>query len=230
MTCHDVLEELKSLGTAQNRKTYARHGVVGENYGVSYAHLGALKKRIKTNHELAEQLWQSGVHDARVLATMIADPQKVGAGLLDSWVKDVDSYPLGDAVASLAVQTDAARSGVDQWIKSTDELTGSFGWSLMARMTREEAIFHPVELETYLATIERDIRTSKNRVRHSMNSALIAIGCRNPDLQHKAIAAAGRIGKVVVDHGDTDCKTPEAAAYILKTVERASKKKAGKTS
>ncbi len=57
-----------------------------------------------------------------------------------------------------------------------------------------------------------------------MNGALIAIAMRSPDLQKKAVAAAKRIGKVEVDHGDTACETPDAASYIKKMVERQKKK------
>ena len=74
--------------------------------------------------------------------------------------------------------------------------------------------------ERFLSTIESDLHGSPNRVRHEMNSALIAIGIRNPALEEKALAAAARIGKVKVDHGETGCKTPEAAGYIKKAKER----------
>ena len=72
----EILAELESLGSEQARKTYRRHGVGENQFGVSYSALGKLKKRIKTDHELALKLWESGNHDARILATMIADPQQ----------------------------------------------------------------------------------------------------------------------------------------------------------
>ncbi len=68
--------------------------------------------------------------------------------------------------------------------------------------------------EERLGTIEREIHTAANRVRYSMNAALIAIALRNPVLKKKALSAAKRIGKVVVDHGETGCKTPDAAEYV----------------
>ena len=83
------------------------------------------------------------------------------------------------------------------------------------------------QLTEYLRTIERDIQGSKNRVRDAMNSALIAIGTRSAALEKKAIAAARKIGTVLVDHGETCCKTPDAEAYILKTRQRARAASAG---
>ena len=223
MNYKDLMQELKSFGTEQNRKTYKRHGVQDELYGVSYAQLGALKKKIKVDHELAQQLWKSGVHDARILATMIADPEQ-GSSLVDQWVKDVSSYVITDALATFAAQNSPDPKKIEKWMKSKDEWIGCFGWSLFARLARNDGPFSDEALEQYLDTIERDIHQAKNRVKHSMNSAVISIGVRNEKLQKKALAAAARIGKVEVDHGDTDCKTPDAAAYIHKTVARAAKK------
>jgi hypothetical protein len=72
----------------------------------------------------------------------------------------------------------------------------------------------------YLRIIETDIHNRKNRVRYSMNNALIAIGIRNETLQKEAVAVANKIGTVDVDHGETSCKTPDAAGYIERTVAR----------
>jgi hypothetical protein len=68
-----------------------------------------------------------------------------------------------------------------------------------------------------LAYVEKKIHSATNAEREAMNMALIQIGCRNAALRKAALAAAKRIGKVEVDHGDTACKTPDAAAYIEKT-------------
>jgi 3-methyladenine DNA glycosylase AlkD len=221
LTYKSLMQELKSLGTEQNRKTYKRHGVQDEIYGVSYAHLGALKKKIKVDHQLAQQLWKSGVHDARVFATMIADPAQ--GSVVDVWAKDVSSYVISDALATFAAQTSPEAKKIDKWMKNKDEWIACFGWSLFARLARTDAPFTEKALEEYLVAIERDIHKAKNRVKHVMNSAVISIGVRNEKLQKKALAAAARIGKVEVDHGATDCKTPDAVAYILKTVARARK-------
>jgi 3-methyladenine DNA glycosylase AlkD len=158
---------------------------------------------------------------------MIADPAQ-GGPLLDSWVKDLDSYPIVDAVATFASQTGISMKQVEKWMAGKDEWTGNFGWSVFARLARADDRVDDDLLEHYMQVIERNIHKAKNRVRHSMNSALISIGVRNEKLQMKALAAAARIGKVEVYHGDTDCKTPAAAEYILKTVARAAKTK-GKT-
>ncbi len=216
MNHEEVLEELKALGSEQTRKTYRRHGVENDLYGVSYASLGALKKKIRVDQELAERLWESNNHDARVLATMIADPSLVKASLLDRWVKELGDYPITDAFAGLAARTSHARSRAEKWSKASGEFISRAGWLVLARMAGSDAELDDAYFEPYLEIIERDIHSRKNRVKDAMNSALIAIGLRNPRLRKRALAAAKTIGKVEVDHGDTSCKTPDAADYIRK--------------
>src|SRR5262245_59749685 len=177
MTYRELMQELKSLGSEQTRKTYKRHGIQGEIYGVSYAAMGTLKKKIKIDHELAGQLWKSGNHDARILATMIADPAK-GVALVEEWVKDLNSYAICDAVAAFAAQTSIDAKKVEKWMKSSDEWTASMGWTILARLARIDARFSDHSLEDDLKVIEGSIHTAKNWVRYSMNSALISIGIR----------------------------------------------------
>lgn len=221
MNARQTLAKLKTLGTAQNRKIYARHGISGELYGVSYADLGKLKKQIKTDHALAQSLWQSGNHDARVLATMVADPVQTTVRQLDAWAKDLDNYVLAGALSDLAAQSPAARAQAKKWIARKSEWPASAGWSIIAQLAMVDAgEVDDGEWAAYLETIEAEIHQSKNRVRYSMNNALIAIGLHSASLQQRALAAAKKIGKVEVDHGETNCKTPDAAAYIKKSVER----------
>jgi 3-methyladenine DNA glycosylase AlkD len=225
MNVQEALDTLKSLGTEQNRKIYRRHGAGEDVYGVSFAHLKDLKKKIKSDHELAVALWNSGNHDARMLAGMIADPKRLDPGTLDAWARGLRSYVETDALGSLAAQAPHARETMARWMASDAEWVASAGWRILAHVARDEDGLPDEYFERFLATIERDIHDSPNRVRHEMNSALIAIGIRNPALQEKAEAAAARIGKVEVDHGETGCTTPEAIGYIRKTVARKEKKK-----
>jgi 3-methyladenine DNA glycosylase AlkD len=220
MTFRDAMKELEAAGTAQNRKVYARHGVTGAMFGVSFAALGKLKKKIGTDQALAEKLWASGNHDARVLATMVADADTVPSARLDAWAKDLDSYVMSDAFAVLVSQSPHAAAKARKWTKSSGEWTGQVGWSLVSRLTRTGDI-PPAEAGQLLETIETKIHRAKNRVRYSMNGALISIGLLGGPLFDRATAAAQRIGKVEVDHGETGCKTPDAVSYLAKNKARA---------
>ena len=224
MTKTEVMKELKANGTAQNRKVYRRHGMRGKLFGVSYAVLGKLKKRIKADQSLAEQLWATDNQDARALATMIADTSKITARTLDAWAKDVDNRGLAAALSNVAAAAPSAKARMENWTVSGDEMIAWAGWHTLASMAREDNGLPDAYFSKYLQTIESKIHTSKNWVKYAMNNALINIGVRNPALEKKAIAAARRIGGVEVDHGETGCKTPDAAAYIKKTAAHHRKK------
>lgn len=216
-----AIAELERRGSEQTRKTYRRHGVAGDLYGVSFADLKALKKAIKVDQPLAESLWATGNHDARILATMIADPKAIPRKLLESWSRDLDSYVLTDALAGLVAASPNAGALMKKWMDSDKEWVATAGWSVLARLVGDPASgLTDEDCSGYLETIRTTIHGRKNRVRYSMNGALIALGLRNPAFQAKALEAAEAIGKVEVDHGDTDCKTPDAAAYILKAAKR----------
>lgn len=220
MTSQQALANLDALGSEKRRAVYRRHGVLGDQYGVSYADQKALAKRLGRDHGLARDLWATGNHDARVLATLVADPNAADESLLDAWAADLDSYVLTDAFSTYAAEARHARAKMDEWIASDGEWTESAGWNLLAHLalrdeSRTDDFFAP-----YLRAIEATIHDRKNRVRHAMNNALIAIGTRNDALETQALAVADAIGPVEVDHGATNCTTPDAGPYIRKTRER----------
>ena len=225
MNLKQALSELKTAGTAQNGKVYGRHGVMREMFGVSYAILGKLTKQIKTDHKLALGLWDSGIHDAMVLATMIADPGKLKPAVANRWLKDVDSYVLLDGFCKIVGKTDFAMKRAEVWMKSKDEWTSNVGWGVVSHLA---GMLSNAQLANYIDAIEKNIHSAPNRTRYTMNGCLIAIGVQNAAIQKKAIAAATRIGKVEVDHGQTSCKTPDAASYITKTFAHNQKKAAKK--
>ncbi len=219
MTVEDVRRVLERAGTAQMRKVYVRRGA-GENcYGVSFSHLGKLKKAIGTDHALAQELWKTGNADARLLATMIADPEQASSDELDTWVRGIDWFMLADVFARYVAATRLAGWKMKAWMASPREFTGQVGWDLLAHAAMKNPRLPNAHFEERLAAIEQGIHAAPSRVRHAMNNAVIAIGIRNERLEKRALAAAERIGKVEVDQGETRCQTPDAAAYIKKAVE-----------
>ena len=216
LSLKQALAELESMGTAQNRKVYSRHGVEGAMFGVSHANLGQLHKKIRVDQELAERLWASGNHDARVLATMICDPAACKAALLDRWARESTNHVLASATGEVAARCPTAWKRIDKWTGQKGEWVGAAGWAALAHVALQSEPDQDEKLEPFLNRIESEIHGAKNRTRYSMNSALIAIGARGGKLEKKAVAVAKRIGKVEVDHGETSCKTPDAVSYIPK--------------
>ena len=219
MNVQDVLDTLQSKGKASTARTYVRHGVQDQTYGVTYGELGKLQKKLKANHALAQQLWRTKVHDARVLATKIADPAQTDAKLLQRWVKDIKDHVLSGAFATLTAKINGAETLALEWIDSRRELTASTGWAVIAELAQTGTL-KITTAKRLIVRIKKDIHDSKNRVRHTMNGALIAIGGSMPSLTDAALKAARAVGRVDVDHGETSCKTPDAAAYIGKMVAR----------
>lgn len=189
-------------------------------FGVSFADYKKLAKQIKTNQELALELWATGNHDARILATMIADPETIDNKTLDLWAKDLDNYVITDAFSSFMKKCPIAQTKMEKWVLSEKEWIGAAGHSMLSHITMSENDLNDKYFEEHLKRIESKIHSSKNRVRYSMNNSVIAIGVRNDFLKKIATAAAKRIGPVDVDHGQTSCKTPEAVGYIEKTWEK----------
>ncbi len=234
----EVMAQLEAAGTAQNRKVYARHGAAEPIFGVSYAELGKIAKSIKTDHDLAQKLWDSGNHDARVLALRVADPAAMDVPLAGRWLGDVDNYILAEGLGGLCSQSPHARKLSDSWRDSPAEWTASTGWFIVTCTAEDPEVWSVGELRGLVRQIEAEIAGRPNRVRHEMNGALIVMALRDGNLRRSVLAASGRIGPVEVDHGQTGCKTPEVAPYVERTLahrsakavrqaERASKRRAG---
>ena len=224
MTLKQALAALKRAGTAQNRKIYSRHGVSGDQYGVSFAELKKLKKAIGTDHELACGLWDTDNHDARVLATMIVDPDAFSSRELDSWARSLDNYVVTDAFSSVVAKSPHRERKFLAWKDRKGEWVATAAWNVFCALAMHEDDRPDAFFAEHLETVAAEIHGRPNRVRHSMNQAVICVGVRNASLRKKAEATAKRIGRVEVDHGETSCKTPDAAAYIEKTLAHRKKK------
>ena len=230
MQLEQVMAELEAAGTAQNRKIYARHGAAEPMFGVSSANLNKLAKRIKTDHALATRLWDSGNHDARMLALRTADPAAMDDTLAQRWLGDVDNYILADGLGGLCSQTPHARTLSDTWRDDPNEWPASVGWFIVTCTAENPAVWSQQELHGLLSQIEAEIGERPNRVRHEMNGAMIVIALRDDTLRAAVLAAAARIGPVKVDHGQTGCKTPEIAPYVERTLAHRAAKAARRAS
>ena len=219
MNFNEVMQELEAAGSEQTRKTYRRHGAKDPMFGVSFAFLGQLTKKIKSDHALARQLWATGNLDARNLATMIADPAGATSSELDRWASVSDGTAFSGLLSrNLVVRSPLARTKAFAWMASKHVGTAEAGWLIVASGAERPGVFSDDDLLRLIPEIESKIHTAPNWVKAAMNLALIAIGIRNETCRKAGVAAAKRIGKVDVDHGDTSCQTPDAVTYIAKGV------------
>lgn len=219
----EVMKALEAAGSEQTRKTYRRHGAVEPMFGVSFATLKVLVKRIGVDHELALALWDTGNHDARTLAVKLADPAQMKPAQLDRWANATRMW--GGYTAMLAAESAHGAAKAKEWLASKKETLRASAWQVIGFLATLDETSGDDEFEEHLERIERSIHTAPNSERNPMYTALISIGGRSPALRKAALAAAKRIGKVEIDHGDTACETPDAAAYIQKMWARATAKK-----
>ena len=228
MKLQQALQALKQYGTAQNRKVYVRHGAdAAQVYGVSFAKLNLLVKQIKCDHDLAGKLWRTGNYDACNLATKIADPQAFTVVEAESWVKRVNNSLHAGLLGGLLARSKYANTLVIRWTRKKAEFVCATGYSLLSSLVKHHS--HAISDEqaaSFIASIEKEIRTSPNWTRYGMNWALIALGTYKESIRQEALATAERIGQVQVNHGKTNCKTPLAAPYILKAVAHLETKQA----
>jgi 3-methyladenine DNA glycosylase AlkD len=229
-TVDQVLTELAKKGSEQTRKTYARHGVTGEMYGVRIADLKTIAKRIKGNQELACELYQTRNHDAMYLAGMVADGSRMSKKQLEDWAKTASSAMVSEyTVPAVVAESPYARELAMKWIRSKQESIATCGWNTYGGIvaTRPDEELDLAEIQGLLDRVVKEIGTAPNKVRYTMNGFVISVGAYVKPLLKKAKAAAKKIGTVSVDMGDTACKVPLAEAYIAKieTAGRVGKKR-----
>ena len=203
------MEALKAAGTAQTRKAYANHGVEEPMFGVSEAALHKMAKKINIDQALADGLWETHNHDARVLAMLIADPEKMGLEGLDSWAHQIATSGEAGALVELVERSPWHQALADRWSEMPGEWIGQTGYILVSSLARNNKGIENSYFKRKLQQIENTVHQRENMCRYSMNNTLIAIGQRNFELWEFAKMAYQRIGKIKVDHGETGGKTPD---------------------
>ncbi len=223
MTKEEVMLQLAGFGNEQTKKVFTRHGAREPFYGVKVGDLKTLVKKIKTDHKLALELYNTGNSDAMYLAGLIADENLVTREELQDWAKKAYWYMLSEyTVAWLAAESRYGWELALEWIDSPEERIASAGWSTLSNLVslRPDEELDQDRLSQLLDRVARNIHQSQNRVRYTMNGFVIAMGSYVKALTDKANEVAATIGKVSVDVGGTACKVPLATAYIKKIEDK----------
>jgi hypothetical protein len=214
----EAMAALEAAGTEQTRKTYLRHGASEPLFGVKFGDLRPLGKRIGTDHALAEQLWDSGNADARLLACLVADPAAVSEAELDAWLEDIDSYFLVDTfVAETASKAPGRLERAERWIASGRDRTAQAGWDLMNDVALNDDDVADDYFERQLALIAERMEGYGNWTRRSASSTITGIGLRSDRLEAAARRTAAELGHVEFDPGQTSCVMPDPIEYLEKT-------------
>ena len=192
MKCEEVIEKLKSLYNPENVRGMARYGInPTNNLGISIYKLRPFAKEIGTNHRLSLQLWDSGIHDARLLAVFTEDPAKVTEKQMDSWAADFDSWDVCDqACTSLFDITPHAWKKVFEWAEREEEFVKRAAFSIIAGLAVHDKKANDEKFEQFGPIIRKHAIDERNYVKKAVNWALRNIGKRNWTLNKKMIELA----------------------------------------
>jgi len=195
MQLKTVLAELKSMGDPQAAAGMARYGINAEQaLGISIPRLQGLARNIGKNHKLAGELWSCGIHEARILACMIDDPQQISEAQLERWVKEFDSWDLCDQCCNrLFRKSEFARQKALAWANRPEEFVKRAGFVLMAVLAVHDKKAPDRLFDPFFERIKAEAIDERNFVKKAVNWALRQIGKRNLSLNKKAIAVAEEI-------------------------------------
>jgi 3-methyladenine DNA glycosylase AlkD len=194
MTLNDIVAELRAHGSARNRAGQANFGInVDTVLGVSVPDIRKLAKRVGRDHALAQELWDTGIHEARHLAAMVDEPSKVTKAQMQRWARSFNSWDLVDGCCSnLFCRTPHAFDMAIRWSSAKPEYTKRAGFALMAYLAHANRATDAT-LRSFLPIIELEANDDRPYVRKAVNWALRDIGKRNTSLNASAIKTAERI-------------------------------------
>ena len=192
---NDFLDKLKALSDPKAVEGMARFGINPENtYGVSIPNLRKIARETGKNHALAQELWASGIHEARIIASMIDDPKMATEEQLESWVKDFDSWDVCDQCCmNLFKKTGFAYRKAVEWSERDEEFIKRAGFVLMACLAVSDKKADDKQFEPFFPLVKREAGDNRNFVKKAVNWALRQIGKRNLNLNRRAIETAEEI-------------------------------------
>jgi len=197
MNVSEIIKELKNSSNPKDREGMARFGINPEKaLGVRIPVLRKLAKKIGKKHELAQQLWNTNIHEARILASMVDDPKLVTEKQMDNWVKDFNSWDLCDQCCmNLFDKTKFTHKKISEWAKDEREFVRRASFALIATSAFHNKAWEDEDFERYFPLIEKYSYDERNFVKKAVNWALRQVGKRNKILNKKAITLAKKIKK-----------------------------------
>ena len=189
-------------------------------FGVKISDMQKIVRKVKKNHDLALDLYQTNNVDAMYLAGLIADEERVTRQELQEWVKSARWHMVGEYVlAGLAADSPYGWELGLAWIGSDQDHISAAGWATLSATlsVRPDNLLEMDEVGRLLEQVSQTLHQSPNRTRYAMNGYIISVGIYIKSLLDQARAVAEKVGVVTVDLGNTACTAPLAGPYIEKT-------------
>ncbi|UCG55224.1 MAG: DNA alkylation repair protein [Dehalococcoidia bacterium] len=195
LSAKEVLDRLKSKAKPSNLAAMAKYGIVVERrLGVSVPDMRKIAKEIGRDHNLALQLWQTGIAEARIVAALIDEPKKLTEDQMDTWVKDINSWDVCDQVCmNLFDKSPLAWKKVIEWSERDEEFVKRAAFSLIACLAWHDKKSEDERFIKLLPVIVKSADDDRNYVKKAINWALRHIGKRNLNLNTAAINCAKEI-------------------------------------
>ena len=219
MTLNETLKQLKALGSAKVRAQNAKSGAGDNQFGVSLGDIRVLAKKIRTDHELALSLWETGNVDAQFLAALLIQPKKLSAEAMDRMVRSITFVRVADWLIAYVVRQHPDKESLRQaWMAADDRWAARAGWDL----TSERVAKNPdgLDLPALLDRIESEMADAVPEVQWTMNNTLATIGIHAPKLRKRAIAIGEKLGVYRDYPVSKGCTSPFAPIWINFMVNR----------
>jgi 3-methyladenine DNA glycosylase AlkD len=219
MTVNEILAQLESLGDDARRKHNAKAGAPDNQFGVKLGDIRALAKKIKTDHELALRLWDTGNVEAQLLATLIIQPKSLSADDVNRLTRSTTCAQVADWLNSYVVAQHPEKEVLrEKWMKAKDRWASRAGWGLTASRVSKNA--DGLDLTALLDRIEKEMPKAKSEVQWTMNNTLGAIGIHHPEHRRRAVSIGEKIGLYRDWPVSKGCTPPYVPVWVDATVRR----------
>ena len=219
MPLQETLDQLQAL---TDEKTFARNqknGIGDKQYGVKLGDLRKLAKKIKSNHSLALELWETENFDARMLALLLIKPEKLSSEELDAMVRSVNQERVADWINSYVVKPHPDNESLRlKWMVDEDPMAARAGWNL----TKQRIVKNPemVDLPALLDRIENEMAEASPIAQWTMNFCLVEIGIHHAEHRERALAIGEKLGLYRDYRAPKGCTSPFAPLWIEEMVSR----------
>jgi 3-methyladenine DNA glycosylase AlkD len=211
----EVLEKLRAKAKPENVGGMARYGMIAERrLGASVPDMRKIAKEVGKDHRLALELWTTGIPEAKIVASMIDEPEKLTEEQMEAWVTGINSWDICDqACMNLFEKTPLAWKKIRDWAERDEEFVKRTAFSLISCLAWHNREVEDEKFIELFPVIKQGATDERNFVKKAVNWALRNIGKRNPNLNKAAIKAAKEIQQI-------DCKTAHwVASDAIKELE-----------
>jgi len=219
MTVPEILKELQELGNEKLITQNKKRGAGDNQFGVKLGDIRKLAKKIKTNQDLAVELWKTEQIEARLLSILIIKPQQLSVGQLDNMVRSADYAQLADWLNAYVVKQHPEKELLRKdWMTADHPWIARAGWNLTADRIAKNPT--GLDLDALLKRIEAEMEKAAPEVQWTMNMTLAQTGIHFPEFRQRALAIGEKLGVYRDFPVSKGCTSPFAPIWINEMVRR----------